>query len=149
MNENIKTKTATGSFCLKVYDAESGALLEDYEGKNLVVTTGQQDIAKLLGGATTGKPVSLLGVGTNSTEPALSDTALADMFTKAITGVAYPATNSVRFSWSLEASDANGITIREFGLLNEDNVLIARKTRAEIVKTSAVRLVGDWTITFN
>ena len=145
MEEKIK---ATGVFSLQIEDA-AGNVLEKFEDKNLVVTTGQQNIAKLLGGDAAGKPVTLIGVGTNGNTPALTDTALTNLFSKPIIGVAYPAVNSVRYNWSLEAADANGITIKEFGLLNDDNVLIARKVRAEIVKSSAVRLVGSWTITIN
>lgn len=145
----VRGDKITGDFALQVIDVATGEVKEYYEDKNLVVTLGRQNIAKLLGGDAAGKPISLLGVGSNGTAPVLTDTALTDAFTKSISGVAYPAVNSVRYSWSLEAGDANGITIREFALLNADNVLIARKVRAEIVKSSAVRLVGAWTISIN
>jgi len=71
------------------------------------------------------------------------------MVSKAIDSADYPTANSVRFNWTLGTGDANGITIQEFGLLNDSNVLFARKVRAGIVKTSAISLIGNWVININ
>ena len=139
----------TGMFHVEVLDASTGKVLENYEDKNLVVTLGKTNIAKLLGGNAAGKKISKIAIGTGSATPAVTDTTLTGMFSKAISGVTYPDSNSVMFSWSLETDEGNGITIKEFGLLNDDNVLCARKIRADIVKTSAVRLVGTWKVSIN
>lgn len=145
MNEVLH---GTGMFHVDVIDA-GGNIIETYEEKNLVVTLGKTNITKLLGGDAAGKKISKIAIGTSNTAPAITDTALTGMFSKDIAGVTYPDGNSVLFSWTLETTEGNGITIREFGLLNDSGVLCARKVRTDIVKTSAVKLVGSWKISIN
>lgn len=137
-----------GYFEMNVYDL-AGNLLERYVDENLVVALGKTDVARLLAGDAAGKKVSKIGVGTNGTAPVAGNTALTGAFIKAVSGYSFPEANSVLFSWSIEDTEANGMTIREFGLLLDDNTLFARKTRSEIVKTNAVRLVGTWKIVIN
>lgn len=146
MNEMLY---GTGMFHVEVIDVKSEKVVETYEEKNLIVTLGKTNITKLLGGDTAGKKISKIAIGTDGTAPAITDTGLTGMFSKLISGVSYPDANSVLFSWSLETSEGNGMTIREFGLLNENNVLCARKVRTDIVKTADVRLVGTWKISIN
>lgn len=141
--------TAIGDFCLQIIDKKTGECLEIFEEKNLVVTLGHTNIAKLLGGDAAGKAITKIAVGTSGAAPTLGNTSLTGMFSKALNWHTYPTANSIRFEWTILDSEANGITIREFGLLNSDNVLFARKVRSEIVKTDAVSLLGSWTITIN
>ena len=148
MNKTNDSIDASGWFKLQVY--ENGKLVSSFEEKNLVVTLGQQNVARLLGGHASGKKIEKIAIGTNATSPALGDTAITGAFTKAITGATYPETNSVMFNFDIDNAEANGMVIREFGLLNSDNVLCARKVRTgEITKTSAIRLVGTWKLTIN
>lgn len=145
MNDSLK---ATGDFILQVY--ENATLINTIAEKNLVVTLGLQNIARLLGGHASGKKIENISLGTNATDPALTDTAITAPFSKALSGVTYPETNSVMFAFDIDNAEANGMTIREFGLTNSDSVLCARKVRTgEIIKTSAIRLVGTWKITIN
>lgn len=139
----------TGMFHVEVIDALTNERIETYEEKNLVVTLGKTNITKLLGGDAAGKKISKIAIGTNNTAPDVTDTTLTDIVSKAIDSVSYPDANSVLFSWSLETTEGNGLTIREFGLLNDDGILCARKVRTDIVKTSAVRLVGTWKVSIN
>lgn len=144
--ENLKV---TGCFYVEVIDAASGLILDEFQESNLVVTLGHTNLAKLLGGNASGKKIDRIAIGTNGDTPTLTDTTIAGMFSKAVTDVTYPEANSVRFAWAIAADEANGMVIKEFGLLNVDGVLCARKVRTEIVKTDSVRLVGSWKITFN
>jgi hypothetical protein len=139
----------TGMFQVQVIDIRSEKVIETYSEKNLVVTLGKTNITKLLGGDAAGKKISQIAIGTGNIPAALTDTTLTGMFSKSISGATYPDSNSVLFTWSLEASEGNGMTIREFGLLNDNGVLCARKVRTDIVKTSDVRLVGSWKISIN
>lgn len=143
MNEKIKV---SGAVNIQVY--EYGKLIETIEENNLVVLLGKTNMTKLLGGA--GLAITKISVGDNGTVAADGDTAITNPFTKAITGVSYPSAQSVMFAFDIDNTEANGKTIREFGLLNSGNVLFARKRRdADIIKTAAIRLVGTWTITIN
>lgn len=139
---------ATGAFHLEIYQGDT--LIETISEKNLVVTLGKKNMARLFGGHADGKKVEKISVGTNVQDPVVTDTAITGAFTKSIDTVTYPDDQSVQFNFDIANGEANGMTIREFGLLNTDNVLCARKVRAgEIIKTSAIRLVGTWKITFN
>lgn len=140
---------AKGCFSVAVIEVSSGKTIEDFEENNLVVTLGHTNIARLLGGDTTGKKITKLQLGTNGTAPTLSDVAITAPFETNITGITYPEANSVKFDWALDASQGNGQTFREFGLITESGALFARKTRTDIVKTDSVRLVGSWKITIN
>jgi hypothetical protein len=145
MNDKILPK---GAVRIEVY--ENGKLIDCIVENNLVVTLGKTNIAKLLGGDSAGKKIEKISVGTSGTTAAVGDTALTGAFTKAIDSVTYPDAQSVRFHFEIDNDEANGMTIREFGLLNTDNVLNARKVRdTDIAKTDAIRLVGTWTITIN
>ena len=143
----IDTIIPRGIFEMRVYNAD-GCLLESYEADNLIVNGGRSAIASLIGAATATKDVTQIAFGTNGSNPVLTDTAITGAFTKAVGAVTYPATGQVRFAWSLELAESNGVTIREYGLLCQDNTLFARKVRADISKTSDVRLEGTWTIIF-
>lgn len=150
----IKTKgndciIAKGEVNIKVFEGEK--LIDHIHEKNLVVTLGKTNIAKLLGGDAAGKAITQVAVGENGIAPAVGDVGpLMTQFAKAIDTVSYPSANQVQFDFDIDNSEANGLTIREFGLLNVDGVLFARKNRsADIVKTIAIRLVGTWTITIN
>lgn len=145
MDEKI---IARGEVDIKIF--ENGKLIDHIQDKNLYVTLGKTNIAKLLAGNAAGKKISKIAVGTNGVAPDVADAAITGMFSKALEGATYPDANSVLFSFDIDNSEANGMTIREFGLLNDDNVLCARKVRdAEITKTVAIRLVGTWKITIN
>lgn len=146
MNENIVAK---GVFSMQLISSVTGKVIEDYTENNLVVSLGRTNVAKLLGGDVAGLKISKIAVGTNGADPVLTDNALTDQFSKAITSVTYPESNTVQFNWELGEADANGLSIVEFGLLNDANVLFARKTRSAIVKTNLVRLVGSWKIFIN
>ena len=149
MKTTIDGVKATGGFYMEVIEVATGRLLEKYDNPNKVVTLGHTNVAKLLGGDLTGLAITKIAFGTNGTAPELSDTALTGSYSKAIDSVTYPTSNSVRFNWDLDAGEGNGMTIQELGLLTSTNVLFARKVRSGIVKTSAVRLVGSWTISIN
>lgn len=139
--------SARGAVDIQVF--ENGKLIDRIEDKNLVVTLGKQNIALLLGGIG-GFPISKVGVGTNGFAPSVDDDALTASFVKAITIAVQPTANQIQFQFEINNDEANGMTIREFGLINSNNVLCARKNRLEeIVKTNAIRLVGTWTITIN
>lgn len=137
-----------GIFVLDIINASTGEIIEHYEDNNLVVNNGRQIVMQLLGSADTNKKLAKLGVGTNGTAPAGNNTALTGSYIKNLGAVTYPTISSVRFAWSLGAGEANGIAIREFGILSTDNTLFARKVREVINKNSDIILNGTWTISF-
>lgn len=141
------TSKPTGAFVLRGFDADGKQIL-DYEDRNLIVDTGRTQAAKLIGGDVTNRSVNRIGFGSNGSDPVSSDTALTGAFLKAVTAVTYPSAGVVKFDFTLELAENNGVTIREFGLVCTDGVLFARKVRAAIDKTSSIRLEGSWTISY-
>ncbi len=145
MNDQINM---FGIFRMKMYCVHTGALLKDYSDFNLIVNNGRTAITRLLGGDAANRSLTKISFGTNNTAPTATDTAITSPFTKSLGTVSYPSISSVKYEWTLEANEANGKAITEFGLLCNDNTLFARKTREAINKNSDIRLVGSWEITF-
>lgn len=137
-----------GVFYLEVICTKTGKILEKYTDNNLIVNGGRTAIVTLLGAGGTTKQLTKLSVGTNGTAPVGTDTAITGAFTKSLGTVTYPTISSVKFDFQLAAGEANGIGIREFGIICNDNTLFARKTRELINKNSDIILNGSWTITF-
>lgn len=136
-----------GHFVLEV--RRNGELIERFEEKNLVVDGYKQTHARLLGGDVTNRSITQFGVGTSGTAPAVGNTSLTSSFVKAVGVIDYPATDQVRFAFSLTTAEANGKAILEFGLFTAGSVLYARKVRATALnKESDISLSGTWTITF-
>ena len=146
MKENITTK---GSVEIILKDAATGETIQRMSDDNLIVLTGIINVAKLLGGETSGKSINKVGFGEGTTPTATNDSSLVNGFFKNIDSVTYPSNNKVQFTFSLAAGEANGLKITELGLFNPDLVMFSRKTRPEILKTSAIILTGIWTITIN
>jgi len=137
-----------GEVVFDIIDAKTGAIIEHYEDRNLVVNNGRQIVTQLLGAATSTKKLSKIAFGTNGTAPVGGNTAITGAFTKNLGAVSYPTVSSVRFDWTLGAAEGNGIAIRELGLLATDGTLFARKVREVINKNSDIILNGYWQISF-
>lgn len=145
MKDTIKAK---GEVFIQIFRNEN--LIEQIRENNLVVTLGKTNIAKLLGGDVAGAKIEKISVGTNGLAADVTDSAITGAFTKEVDSVTYPDAQSVMFNFSINNDEANGISIREFGLLNTNNILCARKVRdTQIDKTNVIRLVGTWKITIN
>lgn len=137
----------TGHFHLEIW--RLGRLVEVVDEPNLVVVGSKTCQSRLVGGAVMGKSITTIGFGTSGTAPAPGNASLTGQFTKAVDSVTYPASNQVRFAFSLTTSEANGMAIMEFGLLSGDGTLFARKVRsAAFNKDSDVSVAGTWTLTF-
>lgn len=137
----------TGQLRYKVF--KKGALIEEFDGPNLIVDGSKYVHAQLLGGAVTNQSVTKIGFGTSGTAPAAGNTALTNAYVKNIDSVSYPASNQVQFNFSLTSGEANGKAILEFGLLTTGNTLYSRRIRsAALAKDSDISLSGSWIITF-
>lgn len=143
-----KLPNLKGRFELEIIDSKTGIVLEKYVDENLVVNDGRSAVMRLLGAGDSNKQLTKLAVGTNGTQPVGTDSAITGAFVKNLGAVTYPTISSVRFDWTLGASEANGTAIREFGLVCFDGSLFARKVRELINKNSDIILNGNWTISF-
>jgi len=138
--------TLRGMFEVRVY--RTGTLVEEYRDNNMILNMAKDALARLIAGAGAGKVISKIGFGANGVGPSPDDTALTAPFAKAVSGITYPVPGQVRFAWTLATTEANGMVIREFGLICSDGTLFARKTRGAIEKAADISLDGSWTIIF-
>ena len=126
-----------------------GRVIERVRDENLIVTSGREADALLLGGDAVDKTLATIGFGEGATATDLDDTALTNAFTKAIDGITYPAAGQVRAAFQLTVLEGNGLAIIEFGLFLADGTLYARKVRSgAIEKADDVDITGTWTIIF-
>lgn len=142
MEERISAK---GQVTLCIW--KNGKLIEAYTEDNLIVNVGKQSLAKLLGAADTNKRVTKIGFGTSGAVTAGANTSIENPFVKALDGVTYSGTSAV-FEYTLETTENNGVTIREFALFSGDDTMFSRIVRNPINKTADIRLSGTWKITF-
>lgn len=136
-----------GVFTLRVF--RRGVLVERYEDRNMIVDTARSAFAHLVAGDGAGLSVAEIGFGETGTGPSPDDESLSETaYSRSIDSYTFPSEGNVAFAWSLGTGEANGLEIREFGLLTGDGTLIARKTRGVIEKSSDLSLDGTWTIIF-
>lgn len=135
-----------GIFDIRVIKA--GREIEHYRDENMIMASARDALARLIGGNGSGKTVTKIGVGTNGDGPTPDDKGLTGTYSKPVSGCTYPATGEACFAFTIGAGEANGKSIREFGLLCSDGTLFARKTRGVIEKADDIEITGTWTIKF-
>lgn len=137
-------KPITGTLHLRAYD-RAGAEMWRSDEKNLIVASGYTAAAEALAGIPGAKIVNV-AVGTNGTEPTPEDTAIKNAVVIPIQSVTYPAPATVRFNFVIGYDTANGVNIREFGLLTEDGRLFSRRVREVLEKSQYLTVSGSWEI---
>jgi hypothetical protein len=128
---------------------KNGVPIERFEDSNLIVNGARIQMAHLIAGDVSGRSIAYISVGTNGNAPAVNDEIITGAFTKEVDGFEYPANGQVQINWKLLVSEANGMAIREFGLLTADGALFARRIRENpIYKESDISIEGEWIIIF-
>ncbi len=99
-------------------------------------------VRRLLANGDTGKIITSVGFGSSDASEA-----------EALTDAVIVPVDSVNFAddphklqvvWKLPRNQANGLQIREIGLLTADGTMIARRTRGLIEKTEDMELGDTW-----
>ena len=113
---------------------------------NLVVTSGENLIAQILGGVGVVVRPGHIAVGSGSDQPLASNEALQTEVARQATQTTV-ISNTVEYSCQFPAGTATG-TLREFGLF-AGNTLVARAVAdAPIQKTATDALDVTWALTF-
>lgn len=134
---------------LRLKIRKHGRVIEIDDDNNLVMDGPRADIASNLAGAPVSiRPITRIAVGTNGTPPAGQDNAITNPFSKPLLSVSRPTPMIVVCTFQILTGDANGLAIREFGLLLSDGRLYARRTRngKVIEKDSDIEIDGEWTL---
>jgi hypothetical protein len=123
--------------------------VEKAEETNLIMNGARIQMAHLIAGDAAQRSINRISIGANGSAPAVADTEITGAFTKAVDDFTYPANGQVQVNWKLLVGEANGMAIREFGLMTEDGALFARRIRANpIYKESDISIEGEWIIIF-
>jgi hypothetical protein len=149
--ENINLKI-TGQFHAEVIDTTNNTIVSEINQKNLVVKSGLDLISHLLVDDAT-KIISKFKAGDSNS---ISVKLMTDLQGAGKTGLLdivsyeYPSSSRVKVNFELAKTEGNGITIREFGLFTEDDVMFNRVVwDTEFAKTSTYKITGYFLITIN
>lgn len=142
-----KTNGLRGELVIRV--SRRGVLVERIHEPNMIMSAAKDVLARLIAGDGAGKTVTRIGFGAGGQAASPDDTGLTNPYIKPLSGHLYPGPGVVRFNWQLAEGEANGMVIRELGLLTADGLLFARKVRAGgIEKAPDISLDSYWEITF-
>jgi hypothetical protein len=149
-SQNILTDSVTDNFCTgelsaKVFDRDNN-LIDYWTEHNLVVNGARDIMCSVLSDRTT--CLSKIGVGTGTAVPTVNDTTLTNMQTAVITNYDVSTQYEVGFNAVIGYTDMNSLQITEYGLLDNNDRLFSRKTRAVIEKTPYIRIELYWIIRF-
>lgn len=154
MNQFIDLPKATGMVTIKRFDI-TGALVEELNVKNLVVTTGLNYIAGRLAdsGLAGNTQMTHMALGASTTEPALANTALGSQLGSRVgLGVAggTPSGATVTYTATFGAGVATG-AVTEAGVFNASTsgTMLCRTTFPVINKASTDSLAVSWVITIS
>lgn len=126
---------------------KNGKVVEEWQGSNLIVSSGRNKLARIVGGLYNGG-LTKVGVGSGTNEPAETDTGLTDVQYVPIIS-AEDDGSMVKLTFALGANDANGLNIRELGLFFEDGTMFNRKLRSgTIPKQPDIEIDGWWKLYF-
>ena len=145
LNENIAPE---GKVHIQHFDAD-GNLKAEHNVKNLVVTTGKTYIASKMT-ATTNSPVSMthMAIGTGTTTPAASNTALGSQTGRVGLSGGVPTTNSITYTATFPAGTGDG-AITEAGIFNASSggTMLCRTTFPVVNKASGDTIAITWVVT--
>jgi hypothetical protein len=138
----------TGKVRAVVRDSKTDRILQVVETANLVVTAGKELVAALLNDENIAVP-NYCAVGSGTTTPADTDTALEAETGRLQVTQRSRSGNQLVYSTFFSASDANG-DWNECGLFNADSggtMLCRALFSATIAKDSTKTVTVDWIIT--
>jgi len=110
-----------GKVLIEIRDAKTGSLKYSKTADNMFVTAGKNSLADALRGTTANNKgeITYCALGTNSTAPALGNTALGTELFRKLVSVRTVSGNIATFQTFFTTSEGNG-TLREAGLFGDD-----------------------------
>lgn len=149
--QHADTLALTGALVVEVRSARTGRVLRRLRESNLVVNAGLTLVRDLLDSTITAPtPPTHLAFGTNASAAAGTQTALVtEVFRDALTSRVRTGL-TITFKHFLSSSQANGNTLREWGLFNAAaaGTMFSRAVfGSPIVKTVSITVTSQWTVT--
>lgn len=117
--------------------------------KNLVVNGGLDALVELIRNANSDKLIQTIAIGTSTTAPSSTDTAITAPVTRVLDNSTAPSTGVSVFNFTYNTTQGNGVTVGEMGLFCQDTTMFARTTSfTPFLKDNTFVLEVEWTITF-
>jgi hypothetical protein len=144
--ENLK---ATGKVRIVKTNAQ-GVTTQEFEVPNLVVTAGKNFIASSMIKTTTNSPAAMthMAIGTGSTSPGASDTALGTQTARVSLSGNTVSTNTITYTATFPAGTGDG-DIREAGVFNASSggTMLCRTVFPLVTKGSGDTIAVTWVVT--
>lgn len=141
--------TMSGRVVIEVRDAQSGALTQGLQTRNLIVNTG---LAFLIDRAKGDQfnIANFFAVGDSATPPAATDTLLAsEVFRSQIATSRRIGSNQWEVKGFVASGQANGYTLREFGVFAtfdpNSGPMLCRLIHSPITKNTSSTITYIWT----
>lgn len=99
---------------------KDGTVVDKWEKDNLVVSTGKERVARLIGGLSA-VFFNGIAIGTGTTAAVIGDTELETEIKRATATIAYEASNKCTFEHTFTFTSAEAYNITEAGLFDDDS----------------------------
>ena len=127
----------------------SGEVVKEFNVPNLVVTSGKNHIAAKIA-ATTNSPVAMthMAIGTGTSTPGASDTALGTQTGRVSLSGSVVSTNTITYTATFPAGTGDG-AITEAGIFNASSggTMLCRTTFPVVTKASGDTIAITWVVT--
>lgn len=141
-----------GEFHIEV--RRKGKIVDEFHDHNLVVETGRIRLANLAAGLSD-KYITQIGVGSGKEIEDEADTELTEQQLFPLTGVSVDGRDA-KFEFIIGPEEANGLSIREFGLFCGDDTMFSHRVRRNedtmkvgtIDKGEDIEIRGYWILHF-
>jgi hypothetical protein len=132
-----------------VHTNAAGELVKEFNVPNLVVTAGKGHIAAKIA-ATTNSPVAMthMAIGTGTSTPGASDTALGTQTGRVSLSGSVVSTNTITYTATFPAGTGDG-AITEAGIFNASSggTMLCRTTFPVVTKASGDTIAITWVVT--
>ena len=132
-----------------VHTNAAGELVKEFNVPNLVVTSGKNHIAAKIA-ATTNSPAAMthMAIGTGTSTPGASDTALGTQTGRVSLSGSVVSTNTITYTATFPAGTGDG-AITEAGIFNASSggTMLCRTTFPVVTKASGDTIAITWVVT--
>ena len=122
------TEKLKGEFAIKVFRCNK--LIDEFADHNLVVEAGRVRLAQLAAGLNNNH-ITYIGVGSGSNEESPADLYLENQILIPIIQATVTGRDA-KFDFVIDQQQANGLSIREFGLFCSDGTMFSHRVRFKV-----------------
>lgn len=138
-----------GDVEMTLVDVRTGQIKASRAGRNLVVTVGAEELAKIVASSTSGTRPTHMAIGTSTTAPAAAQTDMQGTATRRSLTSTTRSTNQITYSCTF-TTGIGTFTVEEAGLFNAAvaGQMFARWLTGSFTKGASDALTVTWRLTF-